>query len=83
MDKCRCKKYILTTNYCPDCGENQTTKPNVYAVDGKTLVNHSLAKKTNQFREPKKGEYYLSGAIPIAYKAFNDLSDKFWIAEII
>jgi len=34
-------------------------------------------------RPPKKGEWYLSGAIPAAYKAPNDLSTEYLIAEIV
>lgn len=36
--------------------------------------------KTSEYRCPKKGEFYLSGAIVEAYKAFCDMSVKFWIA---
>lgn len=32
-------------------------------------------------RAPRKGEYYVSGAIPEAYRAPNDLSDEFLIVE--
>jgi hypothetical protein len=35
--------------------------------------------KTGQFRAPRKGEYYLSGAIPEAYLAPNDLSTAYAI----
>lgn len=34
------------------------------------------------FRKPKKGEWYLSGAIVEAYKAPHDLSIEYWVAEI-
>lgn len=37
--------------------------------------------KNGEYRAPKKGEYYLGGAYPVAYKAPNDLSSKYWIAE--
>lgn len=33
------------------------------------------------FRCPKKGEYFVSGAKPQAYKATNDLSTKYLIVE--
>jgi len=36
---------------------------------------------TGEFREPRKGEFYLSGAIVAAYRAPNDLSTKFHIAR--
>ena len=35
------------------------------------------------FRAPKKGEWYLSGAIPCAYQSPNDLSTKYWIAQLV
>lgn len=37
-------------------------------------------KATGEFRAPKRGEYYLSGAIVAAYKAHNDLTSAYWIA---
>lgn len=37
-------------------------------------------KRTKEFRAPKKGEWYLSGAIAEAYRAPNDLSSPYWIA---
>ena len=36
-----------------------------------------------EFRPPKRGEYYLSGAIVEAYRAPNDLSTPYWIAEFV
>jgi hypothetical protein len=39
--------------------------------------------RTGEFRAPKKGEYYLSGAIPEAYRAPNDLSMEFHILREI
>lgn len=38
--------------------------------------------KTGEFRNPKKGEWYLSGAIPEAYKAPNDLSSPYHILKL-
>ena len=35
--------------------------------------------KTGEKRPPKKGEYYLSGAIPEGYKAFNDMTEPRYI----
>lgn len=52
-----------------------------YPVQG---FNHGLlATKTNEFRYPKAGEYYLSGAKPMAYQAPNDLTTNYWIAKVI
>jgi hypothetical protein len=39
-------------------------------------------KATGEFRAPKRGEYYLSGAIIQAYRAPNDLSQEYWIAVL-
>lgn len=36
---------------------------------------------TGDFRPPKKGEFYLSGAVIEAYQAPNDLNMSFWIAK--
>lgn len=38
---------------------------------------------TGEFRPPRKGEFYLSGAIVHAYMAPNDLSTSYWIARPI
>lgn len=38
---------------------------------------------TGEFREPKKGEWFISGAIPEAYQAPNDLSTKYWIGTLV
>jgi protocatechuate 3,4-dioxygenase beta subunit len=37
-------------------------------------------KASGEFRAPRKGEWYISGAIPEVYQAPNDLSTKFHIA---
>ena len=34
-----------------------------------------------EFRSPKKGEWYLSGAIVEGYKAFDDLTVIFWVVK--
>lgn len=81
--KCKCDKFIITTNFCPDCGKNQKTRPRRYPVYGHRYNNHKLAIKTNQYRKPKVDEYFLSGAKPMAYKASHNMGTKFWIAEII
>ena len=41
------------------------------------------ALNTGVKRPPRKGEWYLSGAIIQAYRAPNDLSTEFYIAEIV
>lgn len=68
-------------NFCPYCGKRITTKR--YPVDGCGPKFGAYAIKTGEFRPPKKGEYYLSGAFPVAYKAPNDLSIAYYIMEVI
>ena len=34
-----------------------------------------------EYRPPRKGEYYLSGAIVEAFKAKNNLTSSYWIVE--
>ena len=36
---------------------------------------------TGEKRPPKKGEYFLSGAIVTAYKAHGDIDTEHWIAR--
>ena len=42
-----------------------------------------MAKKSNKFLPPRKDEWYISGAIPEAYRATNDLSDEYDIAKLV
>lgn len=53
----------------------------------KILFEHTGARhywvRVLAFRPPKKGEYYLSGAIVTAYRAPNDLSTPYWVCEPI
>lgn len=39
--------------------------------------------RTGVFRCPKKGEWYISGAIPAGYRAPNDLSTMFHIGRLV
>ena len=36
---------------------------------------------TGEFRKPKHGDFFISGAVPTAYVAFQDLDTECWIAE--
>lgn len=51
----------------------------IYAGEYDYTVKNNRYVKTGEFRPPKKGEYYLSGAIPTAYKAFSDMEGKYEI----
>jgi hypothetical protein len=39
-------------------------------------------KKTGEFRPPKKGEFYLSGAVPEVYRALEDLESSYHIVRL-
>lgn len=39
--------------------------------------------RTGEFRAPRAGEWYLSGAYPEAYRAKNDLDVQYHICEIV
>lgn len=41
------------------------------------------AVRTSDYREPKAGEWYLSGAIPTAYLAPNDLCTAYYICRLV
>jgi len=41
------------------------------------------AQLTGELRSPMAGEWYLSGAIPAAYKAKSDMSSAFYICRIV
>jgi hypothetical protein len=40
------------------------------------------ARWTGEYRAPRKGEWYISGSRPVAYRAPNDLETEFFIAQI-
>lgn len=42
-----------------------------------------MGKPTGEFRRPRAGEWFLSGAIPRGYRAFNDLNGRYHILELI
>ena len=44
-------------------------------------LKRSRFRATGEFRAPKKGEWYLSGAIVEAYRAPNDLGTAYHIAK--
>lgn len=50
--------------------DNSSTK-RVYGPEARAI----RFKKTGEFRVPKKGEWFLSGTIPVAYYAVNDHGD--------
>jgi hypothetical protein len=50
---------------------------------GAVTQRHLRCVATGEFRAPKKGEWYLSGAIIAGYKAPSDLSYPFHIAKLV
>ena len=44
---------------------------------------HYKAVMIGRIRPPKKGEWYLSGAIPAAYRAPNDLTTSYHIMKLV
>jgi len=44
-------------------------------------IRGAFFRATGEFRPPRKGEFYLSGAIIEAYRAPNDLAGAYWIAK--
>jgi len=53
--------------------------PNIKPQEQRSL----RATLIGEFRPPKKFEWYLSGAIPGAYQAPNDLNDSYHILRIM
>lgn len=45
--------------------------------------DYVAAIRTDNFRAPNKGEWYLSGATPVAYRAPNDLGINFRIMRLV
>lgn len=57
-----------------------TTGIKTYPGGGSGTFTHlDYYRKSGEFRAPKKGEWYLSGAIPCAYQAPNDLLSAYHI----
>lgn len=44
---------------------------------------HVRAKSTGEFRAPRRGEWYISGSAPQAWRAFNDLETAYNIAVLV
>jgi len=72
-----CCSKVGEASFCSACGRPSSHTPKLYKTD--KMISKELYVKGPK-RCPKKGEYYLSGALPQAYEAFNDLSQEFHIA---
>lgn len=51
----------------------------LYKGEWDFLVKGNQFVKTGEFRPPKRGEFFLSGAVPTAYKAYQDLDVPYHI----
>jgi hypothetical protein len=38
---------------------------------------------TGEFRKPKKGEWFISGALPEGYQAYKDLNQPYHIGKLV
>jgi hypothetical protein len=54
--------------------------PGEFYVGASKAQRNTRYKATGEFRLPLRGEYFLSGAIVVAYRAPNDLPSPYWIA---
>ena len=64
----------------PHVWRKGTVVTKVYKVYGHSWSNAPLYfVRTGEARPPKKGEWYLSGAIPQAYEATHDMEDDWFI----
>lgn len=46
-------------------------------------ITQIVAIRTGEFRPPREGEWYLSGSIPEAYRAYSNLGSKFHIVRLV
>jgi hypothetical protein len=58
-------------------------KRDFYPAEGYQYSSNEKAKWTGEFRPPRQGEYFLSGAIIQAYKAHKDMTTPYHIAKIV
>lgn len=55
--------------------------PDVVQFGNLMLISPHYTYEVIDFRCPREGEYYLSGAVPQAYQAPNDLSHEYLIVK--
>lgn len=63
--------------------ETSTVAPNLWAVATPHDGRYIQAVKTGEKRPPHAGEWYLSGAIPAAYRAPSNLSQTFQLLRLV
>jgi len=74
-----CCSKIGSGNFCSECGTSAADLPKIY--EDEKMISKTKYVKVGEYRAPKKGEYFISGANPTAYEAYNDHdnNDKFHI----
>ena len=70
----------LTGKYFPLADPPTTDDLSALGLTDKVGIR---AMATGEKRPPRKGEWYLSGAIVEAYRASNDLSSEYYIAKLV
>jgi hypothetical protein len=60
---------------------NKYNLPDIVQFGDSTLISPHYTYEVIDYREPREGEYYLSGAEPHAYQAPNNLSAPFLIVK--
>ena len=48
-----------------------------------SATSYARLRYTVEYREPRSGEFFLSGAVITAYRAYNDLTNKYLVATPI
>ena len=78
-----CKREGYTPPGVYPCGEHASHTPiiNSVAVDNRYAYCRNGFVKAGEKRPPRKGEWYLSGAVPTAYRAPNDLNTPYIILK--
>ena len=73
--------YAKSARYCGHCGlaANEYAST-AYMVEGNAK---KWAVATGEHRPPKAGELYISGALPMAYRAPNDFGTSYNIARAL
>ena len=52
-------------------------------IEGHTVNRTHIARWNGEAKRcPKKGEYFISGAVPIAYRAVQDMTTEYYIAVL-
>lgn len=62
-----------------DLSMKESTYIGVRVIDGIMI----RAELTGEKRSPKRGEWYISGSTPVAYRAPKDFNEEYYIAKLV